>query len=105
MQSTSNSNLPGQMRCHGMWPNYTKTVPKASSIYVWDQMFCYEAKSVEAYSARAVQMVQVEGECRQAGLIPVTWVAKNQEGEGPMRVDPIEVDAICRPEVNEAESD
>ncbi len=75
--------------------------------YVRDQMFCYEAESVEAYGARAVRMVQVErrrvkigdSDSRSmAGLVPVTRAVKNQEDEAPRGVDPMEVDALYGPD-------
>lgn len=61
---------------------YRETTEGFLNKYVRDQMFCFDANCVEAFGARAVNMVQIERRRIQIGdsdtnkmdgLIPVTW--------------------------------
>lgn len=80
---------------------YKETTEGFLNRYVRDQMFSYEPQSIEAFGARAVNIVQVErrririgdSETKSMdGLIPVTKKIKDPDDENA--VEPMEVDHL-----------
>ena len=67
---------------------YRETTEEFINKYVRDQMFCFDANSVEAFGARAVNVVQIEWRCirisnsdinKMDGLIPITWPIREEK--------------------------
>ena len=91
---------------------YRETTEGFLNKYVRDQMFCFDANCVEAFGARAVNVVQIErrririGDSdtnKMDGLIPVTRPIR--EDKPRTRFEAMEVDVMGPPPGEESDSD
>ena len=91
---------------------YRETTEGFLNKYMRDQMFCFDANSVEAFGARSVNVVQIErwririsnsDTNKMDGLIPVTQPIK--EDKPKTRFEAMEVDVMDQQQGEESDSD
>ena len=91
---------------------YRETTEGFLNKYMRDQMFCFDANSVEAFGARSVTVVQIErwrilisnsDTNKMDGLIPVTQPIK--EDKPKTRFEAMEVDVMNQQQGEESDSD